>query len=378
MKRIILLVLLTFSVYPIMLSKNSPTKTVKAKKIKPTPAQDEIVKIMLKTAEWQIANPFKGISPIDWHYGAFYTGIRALYEVTAEKKYKEYLVSIGESNQWKPMNDIYHADRLTIIDNWAWLYSLDKKPEMIENAKWALDIHLARDYKKMTDVRFKDNPYAFEWWTWCDALFMAPPSFVQMWKVTGNSEYLNYMDTQWWKTSDYLYSKEDSLFFRDDRYIDRRSENGKKIFWARGNGWVIAGLARMLTLLPENYAGRNKFEQQYKEMAEKILSVQGPDGLWRVSLEDPEYLNMGESSGSSFFTFALAWGINNGLLDKKYQPNVEKAWKALCKNVNAEGRLGYVQQVAGDPYPFYEHEWQVYATGAFLLAGKEMFSLVAH
>ena len=94
-----------------------------------------------------------------------------------------------------------------------------------------------------------------------------------------------------------------------------------------------------------------------------------------MSLVDPEYLDQGESSGSAFFTFALAWGINNDLVDKKYKPQVEKAWKALCKNVNKEGRLGYVQQVAGDPYPFKKDEWQVYATGAFLLTAKEMYNM---
>ena len=250
---------------------------------------------------------------------------------------------------------------------------LDK--QIIDKSKWTCDIHLARNYKKLTDVRFQNNPYRFEWWSWCDALFMGPPSFVEMWKVTGNEKYLDYMDTQWWKTSDYLYSESDSLFFRDDRFFEKRSENGEKIFWARGNGWVIAGLARLLEDLPEQYDGRERFEQQYQEMAHKLLSIQGDDGMWRVSLLDPGYLDIGESSGSAFFTYALAWGINNGMLDKSFQPAIEKAWKALAGNVNEEGRLGYVQQVAGDPYPFYEDQWQVYATGAFLLAGKEMYQL---
>ena len=96
----------------------------------------------------------------------------------------------------------------------------------------------------------------------------------------------------------------------------------------------------------------------------------------RVSLLDPAYLDIGESSGSSFFTFALAWGINRGLIDKKYGPQVEKAWAALCANVNAEGRLGFVQQVAGDPYPFYADQSHVYASGAFLLAGRQVYEMV--
>jgi len=338
-------------------------------------SQQGIIDIMQMTADWQLANPYYEKSEIDWHYGALWTGIKALYELTGDHRYKNEMINVGQAANWAPEDDIFHADRLTIIDNWAWLYGIEKDPMMIDKSQWTLDIHLARRYEKATDVTFNENPYRFEWWTWCDALFMAPPSFVEMWKVTGEDKYLKYMDSQWWKTSDYLYSKEDSLYYRDDRFFEKRSENGKKIFWARGNGWVIAGLSRVLRHLPEDYPSREKFVQQYKEMAQKLLRIQDEDGLWRVSLHDPEYLDLGESSGSAFFTYALAWGINNGFIDKAFAPQVKKAWIALCNNVNQEGRLGYVQQVAGSPYPFNEDEWHVYATGAFLLAGKEMFEL---
>ncbi len=334
--------------------------------------------VMRLSADWQLSNPLTEkharSSPLNWLYGAFYVGLRSFYELTGEQRYKDEMINVGQSNDWQPMDEIFNADRLAIIDNWAWLYGMEKDAKMIDKSQWALDIHLARGTKK-TDVRFKDNPYFGEWWSWCDALFMAPPSFVQMWKATDNTDYLTYMNTQWWQTSDYLYSTSDSLFFRDDRYFERRTANDKKIFWSRGNGWVIAGLARILTDLPADYPTRPKFEQQYQEMAHKLLSLQSEDGLWRVSLLDPEFLDLGESSGSAFFTYALAWGINNGLIDQEYRPNVEKAWSALYGHVNAEGRLGYVQQVAGDPYPFQPDQWQVYATGAFLMAGKEMHCL---
>lgn len=335
--------------------------------------KDQILNIMRQTADWQLANPKPKISRTDWHYGALYTGIRALHDLTGEQRYKDEMINIGQSKNWKPMDDIFHADRLVIIDNWAWLYGIHNDPKMIDKSKWAMDIHLARNYKRDIDLSHSDNPYFKEWWTWCDALYMAPPSFVAMWKVTGETKYLDYMNTMWWKTSDYIYSPQDSLYYRDDRFIPKRSENDKKIMWARGNGWVIGGLSRILGQLPSDYIGRARFEQQYKEMAHKLLSIQDQDGLWRVSLLDPEYLDQGESSGSAFNIFGLAWGINNGLIDKKYQPQIEKAWVAICKNVTLEGKLGFVQQVAGDPFPFKKEEWHVYATGAFLLAGKEMY-----
>ena len=333
-----------------------------------------IKNIMRQTADWQLANPYTEESRIDWHWGAFYIGLEALYETTKEERYLNEMVNVGQEFNWKLIDDIFHADRLTIADVYAWLYEMKKDQAMIDKARWAMDIHMSRRAK--ADVSFYGNKYRFEWWTWCDALFMGPPSFARMYEATGDTSYLKYANEHWWKTSDYLYSNEDSLFFRDDRYFEKKTQNGKKIFWGRGNGWVIAGLARMLNIIPQSYPSRTRFENQFKEMAYKLLSLQREDGLWTASLYDPDELPLGESSGSSFFTYALAWGINNGLLDKKeFEPAVKKAWAALCKNVNEWGRLGYVQPIAGDPNPFYEYQWQVYATGAFLLCGNEIIKM---
>jgi rhamnogalacturonyl hydrolase YesR len=342
--------------------------------------QKGILDMLHRTADWQLANPLPKagfeLNQLNWLYGAFYTGLMRLYQHTGDQRYLDEMINVGDRTGWEPLDDIFHADRLTITDVWADIYAEKGVPEYIDKARWAMDIHLARDYRELTNVRYEDNPARFEWWTWCDALYMAPPSFISMSKITGDPRYVEYADTQWWKTSGYLYSEKDSLYFRDDRYFEERSENGKKIFWSRGNGWVIAGLARLLEDMPADYPNRHRFEEQYRQMAHKLLSLQGEDGLWRVSLVDPLYLDTGESSGSSFFTFALAWGINHGLLDASCKPAVEKAWRALCNNVNEWGRLGYVQQVAGSPYPFHSDQWQVYATGAYLLAGCEILELI--
>jgi rhamnogalacturonyl hydrolase YesR len=311
--------------------------------------KDGIEKLMRRTADWQIANPVRkyytqNIHILDWHYAAFFVGLMDLYEQTGDDRYRSEMYNIGKRYNWKTLDDILHADRVAIIDMYQRLYEKHKDPAILEKAKWAMDIIMSRGTGKKVMVHFKDNVYYNEWLTWCDALFMSPPVFTRMTKITGEQKYENYMNAMWWKTSDYLYDKQDSLYYRDDNFIGQLSDNGKKIFWSRGNGWVIAGLARILRDLPQNSPHRPRFEQQFKEMAHKLLSLQRPEGLWTVSLVDPEYLPMGESSGSSFFTYALAYGLNSNLIDAKYRPQVEKAWKALSANVNQNGRLGYVQQ----------------------------------
>ena len=152
--------------------------------------------------------------------------------------------------------------------------------------------------------------------------------------------------TNWWRTTDYLYDKDEHLFFRDSTYFNKTEANGKKVFWGRGNGWVMGGLVRVLQYLPMNHPDRPRFEQLFKDMAAKILTCQQPDGLWRASLLDPDSYPLKETSGSGFFTYALAWGVNQGLLDRaKFEPAVRKAWAALVGCVDADGKLTHVQPV---------------------------------
>jgi rhamnogalacturonyl hydrolase YesR len=139
---------------------------------------------------------------------------------------------------------------------------------------------------------------------------------------------------------------------------------------------VIAALARILNYLPKDHPQREYYAKMYKEIAAKLLRLQMENGMWTVNLLDPNELYLGESSGTGFFGYALAWGINNNILDKKtYAEPVRRAWKALSANVNFAGRLGYVQQVAGSPFPFYENQSHVYASGAFLMFGAEVLKL---
>ena len=164
---------------------------------------------------------------------------------------------------------------------------------------------------------------------------------------------MNFAVTNWWRTTDFLYDTNEHLFFRDSTYFSKKEANGEKVFWGRGNGWVMAGLMRMLQYLPMNHPDRPRFEQLFKDMADKILTCQQPDGLWRASLLDPASYPLKETSGSGFFTYALAWGVNQGLLDRaKFEPAVRKAWTALVGCVDADGKLTNVQPVGADPKNF--------------------------
>ncbi|HKW27812.1 MAG TPA: glycoside hydrolase family 88 protein, partial [Verrucomicrobiae bacterium] len=217
---------------------------------------------------------------------------------------------------------------------------------------------------------------AQELWSWCDSLFMAPPTWVRLYAATGDERYLNFAVTNWWRTTEFLYDKEEHLFFRDSTYFDKHEANGQKIFWSRGNGWVMAGLVRVLQYLPTNHPDRPRFEQLFKDMAAKVVALQQPDGLWHASLLDPKDYPEKETSGSALFTYALAWGVNQGLLDRvTFEPAVRKGWTALVDCVGADGKLTHVQPPGADPKSFDADSTEPYGVGAFLLAGSEIYRM---
>lgn len=340
----------------------------------------QIEKAMVKALEWQEAHPIFALAPTDWTNGAYYVGVSKAHEATKNPIFLAALKTMGYYNEWKPLYRTYHADDVAISYMYLYANATRKNLVDLEPTKEFLDTHLyePNPWKDGTD---KKKEKKILWW-WCDALFMAPPVITVYAKQTGEQKYLDAMHKYYMETYDLLYDKEEKLFARDTRYQwgvnekNLKEPNGKKIFWARGNGWVLGGLALVLSDLPEDYQHHDFYVNLYKEMAARIKDLQHEDGLWRTSLLSPESWNHGEVSASGFYTFALAWGINNELLDKaEYAPAVKKAWKELTACQHDNGMVGWVQDIGADPQPATADSWQNYGTGAFLLAGSELLKL---
>lgn len=328
--------------------------------------------VMERVADWQLAHPARH-KPTDWTQGAFYTGVMALDGISASPRFREAMVRMGETNQWKLGPRKYHADDHVVGQTYAELFLRFHNDKMINPMRATFDAILAQPIELPIDHERKNGE---DQWSWCDSLFMGPPAWLRLAVVTGDSRYRDYAVTNWWKTSDHLYDPIEHLYFRDNSYFTKREANGAKIFWSRGNGWVMGGLVRMLQHLPTDHPDRTRFVQQFQAMAEKIRTLQQPDGLWRSSLLDAKTYPLKETSGSSFYTYALTWGINQGLLSReKFRPTVDLAWKALVDCVNPDGKLTHVQPIGADPRKFKEDSTDCFGIGAFLLAGSEVYRL---
>lgn len=331
---------------------------------------------MVKVANWQI-NEFdqgKFLYPKnEWQNGALYTGVVALDKISADKKYYRFLYGIGEENHWQTAPNRLFADDYCVGQMYAQLYSRYKDPQMIAKFRLQADSIISAKY---TDTLIFQNKVYFHEWAWCDALYMAPPALAYLSTATANPKYLQKADTLWWKTTSYLYDTAAHLFYRDSRFFEKREANGEHVFWSRGNGWVIGGLVRMLENMPDNFPRRKKYEKLLREMAAQLAALQQPDGSWHTSLLDPTAYPVKETSGTGFFCYALAWGINHKILPAKtYLPVVQKAWKVLLSAVHPNGKLGYVQDVADSPDKVDYESTNVYAVGAFLLSGAELYKI---
>ncbi|WP_218029223.1 glycoside hydrolase family 88/105 protein [Segetibacter aerophilus] len=328
---------------------------------------------MLKVTQWQLNNPKH--SPTDWTNGAFYAGVVAAYETTKSTLIFDSLMALGERTNWRPGARYDHADDIAISQTYIDLYRMKKDRQMIQAT---IDT-----VKKLRTVPGREvKNHNITWW-WCDALFMAPPTLAKLGVTLKDPSYFTFNDSLFRQTYDLLYNKNEHLFARDASYLinqqgeGKREKNGKLVFWSRGNGWVMGGLVRLLDELPKNYPNREYYLTIYREMAEKIITLQQADGLWRASLLDPASYPGGEGSGSGFYCYALAWGINKGILNKeKYKPIVKKAWEALNTLLSPEGRVGWVQPIGADPQKNFSSEsWEVYGAGAFLLAGSQVIKM---
>lgn len=347
----------------------------------------EVKSILQKVSQWQIKNfsysKDKNLHDygIDsWTNAVLYLGMLEWAKIAPDDSVYRWLDKIGNENNWQipsnfkdyPKYQLYHADELCIAQFYLNMYDVYKDEKMVKAAKERVDwiIHNIPD----KSMNFKNKQV----WTWCDALFMAPPVYTHLYSITGDTVYLKYGDRQFKNTYNHLYDKEEKLFFRDDSYFNKREQNGEKIFWGRGNGWVIAGIVNILKQLPADSPYRPFYRKLYCELASELVSLQGRDGFWYASLLDPGSYPSPETSATALITYALAYGINNELLDKEYYLSItEKAWDALVSSVDQEGKLGWVQPIGADPKKVTKEMTAVYGVGAFLLAGTEMYKLTS-
>jgi rhamnogalacturonyl hydrolase YesR len=341
----------------------------------------DVKNVLKAVADWQIRTPLTH-ELADWTNGALYAGMVEWASIAGDNSYYEWLKGIFDKTGWTYMpreNQLgrYHADDYCIGQAYIELYRKYGDKKMIEPVRAYFD-QILKD-PATGDLKFENTDvyWSTQRWSWCDALFMGPTVWAKMASVTGNKKYLDFMYKEYKATTDYLYDKDECLYFRDSNYFTRKEANGAKVFWGRGNGWVFAGLPIIIRELPANFEHKVYFVSIYKQMAAKLLTLQSPDGFWHASLLDPASYPNPEMSATAFFVYGLAWGVNNGYLEKeKYLPAIIKGWKSMVTSVWPDGKVGFIQPVGADPKSVTREMTEVYGVGGFLMAGTEITRLI--
>lgn len=316
-----------------------------------------------------------------WDNAVYFTGNMEAYRLTGNAKYLEYSDKWARHNKWsgatgqdpqkwqyktygEGQEHVLFADWQVCFQTYADMYAMNPDAYKVARAKQVLG----------REALMPQNDF---WW-WVDALYMGMPAFSKMYKMTGDEAYLDKLYANFKYADDLMFDKDDHLYYRDAKYIypAHKTEAGKKDFWARGNGWALAGLAKVLADVPDTWQHRAALVERFRQLAEAVSKCQQEGGYWTRSMLDPKQAEGEETSGTALFAYGLLWGMNNGLLDRAvYGAVADNAWKYLSTvALQADGSVGYVQPIgekAVKGQKLTAANANNFGTGAFLLAACE-------
>ena len=312
-----------------------------------------------------------------WIKAAFYIGLERYAARLGDDGLMTRVRQYAMENGYELGDRTWHGDDQAVVAVYAALALQDENPGTLRKSTRVFDEIIAQNYTNSLEFIEPADGHTEgtcqRRWCWADAIFMAPPSWALASKVTGDPRYADYAARETRAVIEYLQDPESGLLFRDSRYFDQRTANDRKVFWSRGNGWVFAGLARFIEALPADHPERPLFVQTFRTLADQLVTLQRPDGYWPTSLMDAELVTNPETSGTGFFGFGFAWGLNNGVLEgDKYTAARDKAWDAMRRAVTPDGKLGWVQQIGKDPQKTDSESSQLYGVGGMLLFSSEM------
>ena len=350
---------------------------------------DEVKDVVRKVnTYWQTNNPAEVRS--FWDNAAYHTGNMEAYRLFSEEggqrkeegeRMLDYSIRWAEHNQWMGATE---------PDSEKWKYKkYGEGQDYVLFGDWQIcfqtyiDLYyFSMDEKKVARaievMGYEADSRVHDYWWWADALYMVMPVMTKMYKLTGERKYLDKLYENILYSDSIMLDYETGLYFRDGKYVypKHKTASGKKDFWARGDGWVLAGLAKVLQDMPETYVRQPFFVEKFTRMAHAVKALQQLEGHWTRSMMDPRQAPGYETSGTAFFCYGLLWGVNHGKLSKKeFGPTIEKAWNYLTTiALQKDGKVGYVQPIGERAIPGQTvdaNSQANFGVGAFLLAACE-------
>ncbi len=392
------------------------------------PKYEDVIETVEKVNDYWIRENKNRVGSSFWERGAYNTGNMEAYALTGIEEYRDYSVKWANQNRW--MGNYNQGDK----NRWTWGYTGDQNGTGALFGDWQTCFHTYADLYVFDEVKdeskiararevleYQMSKSEDGFWWWADGLYMVMPAMVKLHNITGNELYLDKLYEYYKFARELMYDGPGGiptsadgyttsaslknganysdpatytyLFYRDAEYVYPKNPipgaETTKNFWARGNGWVFAALAKVLQDTPDDWEHRKDFMDAFVGMAKALKACQKFDengnGFWTQSVLAHNYSCSNdnplgyETSGTAFFTYGFLWGINAGVLDEaEYKDTAIAGWNYLTKvALHENGRVGYVQPVgarAGSAATY--GNTQDFAVGATLLAGCEMSKYV--
>src|SRR5579859_7912836 len=328
---------------------------------KPAPAGcPEVAPLRLAADHWIAGHA--GFGDSTWFNALFIKGDIETYRLTGDPKYLAYATGWANHNAWKLPTNAPNYDGPEASQEYIDLYELDPNHPALDIAD--AQAYLNRQTARVEGGRVSDLSYV-------DAVRLgALSAFARLGVPNHNAAELDAMAKMFAYTEGHIYDRSASLWWRDSRWA------GTTTHWSRGNGWIVIALTDTVAALPAGDPNRAHYISLLNAMAAKLKATQQAGGYWTADVDHPASFPAPESSGTSFFVYGLARGIQMGYLDQAtYLPVVQKGWGWLKGTaLRPDGVVGYVQGPSSHPsqfQPISPTATSNYGVGAFLMAGVE-------
>ncbi len=380
--------------------------------------KDKVKSIVINVNNaWQNTHPIHGRA--FWDPAVYHTGNMEAYSLFNIKEWHDYSFAWAEQNKWMGATEtdrskwkyekygegqdyVLFGDWQICFQTYLDLYFSAEGYDFSAPLRKEKNTLAAQKARKSPVMSLEMNPEdyyiqralevmgyeaeskATDYWWWADALYMVMPVMTKMYRLTGERKYLDKMYDNWQHSNSVMYDKETGLYFRDGKYVypKHATNAGKKDFWARGDGWVMAAFAKVLKDLPKKEEHRKEYITYYRRLADAVVACQQAEGHWTRSMLDPGQAPGYETSGTALNCFSLFWGVNNGILKgKKYAVAAQRAWNYLALvALQSDNSVGYVQPIGEKAIPgqvVNQKSVTDFGTGAFLLAACEYYRYLA-
>lgn len=209
-----------------------------------------------------------------------------------------------------------------------------------------------------------------------DQIYTKGVFMARMGKLTGEAKYFDYCVGEVLKMDSLFYDPLTGLY---DQYYYAKLDVTNRIKWLRGSGWAAIAMVNILSELPRDHPGYDKVLQVFEKMVIGISAYQTKSGLWRHLVDRQDCFE--ETSGSTYMVYAIAKGINNGVLDPLYRDVAMAGWQGILSMQDKDGNIKNVTiGVSSSTSPSYYYsssfdEENKHFYGPLFLAGAEMIKL---